>query len=315
MAGFYLSLGIAILVPCLQWAFPLLPKLVAYSGAATGAAIMLIEFLKPSLKPSFLVVTLLLIGMTCISIAGYLYTQEIGTFPEDTDKSMKTEGNQKSYKTMVSTGSAVVIRGSSDISFNGTVITGANTGMVIDDSKNISTSNSVISGGPVTIKVPAPTGEYNSSDDIALIRQIQKLAGELKEYETKYGIISRKLSDEWTGQVRNLAAATKDDRKIAWDAHSAKIHFQWENYVAGYKNNFFQSAQSIAAETMKRLGSGAFMKVESPEAAIQQEKGARTILQGIPAGVAPIEAGALFLERLAAQLQVRNEQATGRRAD
>ena len=53
MEGFYLSLGVTVVLPFAQWLSPTMPKLVAYAGVAGGIAIMFAEFLGPSMKPPF----------------------------------------------------------------------------------------------------------------------------------------------------------------------------------------------------------------------------------------------------------------------
>ncbi|WP_316236832.1 hypothetical protein [Bradyrhizobium sp. SZCCHNR1015] len=75
MEGFYLALGATILLPFLQWAFPTIPKLVAYAGVASGIVLLLSEFLDASMKPPFSAATLFLIGALCIGGSGHLYLQ------------------------------------------------------------------------------------------------------------------------------------------------------------------------------------------------------------------------------------------------
>ncbi|WP_315796031.1 hypothetical protein [Bradyrhizobium sp. SZCCHNRI3043] len=77
MEGFYLALGATILLPFLQWAFPTIPKLVAYAGVAGAIVLLLSEFLDPSMKPPFSAAILFLIGALCIGGSGHLYLQSL----------------------------------------------------------------------------------------------------------------------------------------------------------------------------------------------------------------------------------------------
>jgi hypothetical protein len=47
MDGFYLALGVTIVLPFFQWAVPTMPRIVAYSGVIGGILVMLLEFLDP----------------------------------------------------------------------------------------------------------------------------------------------------------------------------------------------------------------------------------------------------------------------------
>ncbi len=77
MEDFYLALGVTILLPFLQWAFPTIPWTVAYAGVGAGTLIMLSEFLDASMKPPFGAAILFLIGVLCIGAAGHLYLQAL----------------------------------------------------------------------------------------------------------------------------------------------------------------------------------------------------------------------------------------------
>jgi hypothetical protein len=74
--GFYLALGVTLLLPFLQYALPIMPKSVAWAGVAAGILVMLVEFLAPDMKPSLPVVLLFLIGTLCFGWAGHLYFQQ-----------------------------------------------------------------------------------------------------------------------------------------------------------------------------------------------------------------------------------------------
>ncbi len=62
MEGFYLALGVTVVLPFAQWMAPTMPRHVAYAGVAGGILIMFAEFLDPAMKPPFSVVILFLIG-------------------------------------------------------------------------------------------------------------------------------------------------------------------------------------------------------------------------------------------------------------
>jgi hypothetical protein len=71
--GLLLGLGATRFFPFLQYATGVMPKSVAWAGAATGILIMLSEFLPAELKPSLAAVSLCLIGVLCFAGAGHLY--------------------------------------------------------------------------------------------------------------------------------------------------------------------------------------------------------------------------------------------------
>jgi hypothetical protein len=77
MEGFYLALGITVVLPFGQWLAPTMPKPIAYTGMAGGILIMLSEFLDPSMKPPFAAVVLFLVGALCIGGAIQLYMKRM----------------------------------------------------------------------------------------------------------------------------------------------------------------------------------------------------------------------------------------------
>ncbi len=77
MEGFYLALGVTVVLPFAQWMAPTMPRHVAYAGVAGGILIMFAEFLDPAMKPPFSVVILFLIGALCIGGAAHLYIQHL----------------------------------------------------------------------------------------------------------------------------------------------------------------------------------------------------------------------------------------------
>jgi hypothetical protein len=86
MEGFYLALGVTVVLPFAQWLAPAMPRLVAYAGMAGGILIMFAEFLEPSMKPPFSAVILCLIGVLCIGGAAHLYIQSIKAAKAPHDK-------------------------------------------------------------------------------------------------------------------------------------------------------------------------------------------------------------------------------------
>jgi hypothetical protein len=79
--GFYFALGVTILLPFMQWAVPVIPKAIAYAGAAAGTAVMLSEFLGPSIRPPLSSALLFIAAALCAGGAVDLYLQR-GKPPE-----------------------------------------------------------------------------------------------------------------------------------------------------------------------------------------------------------------------------------------
>jgi hypothetical protein len=84
MEGFYLALGLTVVLPFAQWLAPTMPRLVAYTGMAGGILIVFAEFLDQSMKPPFSVVILFLIGALCMGGAAHLYWQFLRKAPDKT---------------------------------------------------------------------------------------------------------------------------------------------------------------------------------------------------------------------------------------
>jgi hypothetical protein len=71
--GFYLGLGVAVLLPFLQYASPTLPRSVAWAGVIAGCLVMAAEFFPPEWKPPLLAVILFLVGAGCFGAAVHFY--------------------------------------------------------------------------------------------------------------------------------------------------------------------------------------------------------------------------------------------------
>ena len=83
--GFYVGLGVAVLMPFAQWAVPVMPRSVAYAGMIAGVIVMLSEvlseFLGPEMRPPLSAALLFLVGTLSIGGAVHLYMHRAGEKP------------------------------------------------------------------------------------------------------------------------------------------------------------------------------------------------------------------------------------------
>ncbi|MBI5110449.1 MAG: hypothetical protein HZA68_00570 [Rhodovulum sp.] len=100
--GFFLGLGLALILRFIQWAVPAMPKSVGWSGIIAGIIVVLAEFLEPSMKPPLSSVILFLIAAICLGGSFHFYVQRSAkaqTMPDTQDRShivgMKIEGQHQ----------------------------------------------------------------------------------------------------------------------------------------------------------------------------------------------------------------------------
>jgi hypothetical protein len=193
MEGFYLALGVTVVLPFAQWLAPTMPKHVAYAGMAGGILIMFAEFLDPSMKPPFSVVILFLVGVLCIGGAAHLYLKAIKA-PKAAEKpvdlvsvSPETAAPTPRGPTLEATNRSIIdatggqfpsdmpfpfAKADSDsfISMPGVKV-----------AKNPDGSMTV-SSDPVTQQFPPPTGEYAKLNKPQLKAEISKIMSKVKPF-------------------------------------------------------------------------------------------------------------------------------------
>lgn len=71
--GFYLGLGLALVLRFVQWAVPAMPKSIGWSGTIAGVVVMMAEFVERSMRPPLGSVVLFLLAAVCLGGSIHLY--------------------------------------------------------------------------------------------------------------------------------------------------------------------------------------------------------------------------------------------------
>ena len=316
MDGFYLALGVTVLLPFLQWLFPTVPKAVAYAGVIGGLLVMASEFLEASMKPPFSAVVLFLIGFLCIGGGAYQYLRFLTPAPEKAVNTEQTSAQSSAAEAVTnpalpsadtSASAAAPQRGptleatrNSKIDATRSVIPGdlpfqfgkADDGSIIDMPGTIVTRKEdgsvVMTFGaiPVNRAFPAPTGEFASLSASELKARTGEIAGSLREFQGRFETEMRSLPRTSPPQVR-----VSD---VVWKQFSEKYRYE-------YNTKLLDPAISIASEIMSRI------EASAPGTSFQHP-GANMLYHRAFAGPAPALEVAEFLDLLVSKLPAERDQ-------
>ncbi|MBV9985459.1 hypothetical protein [Bradyrhizobium sp.] len=300
MDGFYLALGVTILLPFLQWAFPTIPKAVAYAGATGGILVLLSEFLDTSMKPPFAAAMLFLLGVLCFAGAGHLYLRFLKKPQASTVSSDKpTASPPTPAAALASTlrGPTLEAIGNSKIDATGAIIPGdlpfqfgkAADHSIIDMAGTTVTRQAdgsilVMPGAiPVSRAFSAPTGEFSSFSD-----------ARLRERETAIAVGLRELQTRYDAEIQSLPKLPLDRRREMERLYKPVLDKYWTEYSA----KLLDPAVSVASEMMSRI------EAATPGTRFQHP-GAMLLYHRAFAGVGPALLVADFLDGLAATLSAK----------
>jgi hypothetical protein len=294
MDGFYLALGVTFVLPFLQWAVPAMPKILAYAGVAGGIAVMLAEFLDPTMKPPFGVVILFLIGVLCIGGATHLYVQFLEN-PKPNEKAATDAAAPKPELKTSAVPAPVQNAGrpwleatrDSEINANGALIAGEfpNIGQFarLDGGSKLNMQGVMIIGQNAPTQFPPPTGEFSSLTNTEIHEQARELVSNLLGFQKEYD--GQKVDSGWG------ANKTMEERQKKMDQNKDLYARSAEKYNKGKLPTL---ARSLASEMLGR--SGAIDVASAPQNA---QMGSFVVLQGRYAGGDPAGSAAAFIEFLA----------------
>src|SRR5450759_387091 len=92
--GFYLALGVTVVLPFLQWLRPIMPKSVAWAGVIAGCTVMLADFLEPAMRPPLSSTLLFLVAALCLGGAIHLYIHRNDAKKPRTPTTSQDSGNR-----------------------------------------------------------------------------------------------------------------------------------------------------------------------------------------------------------------------------
>jgi hypothetical protein len=300
MEGFYLALGVTVVLPFAQWLAPTMPRLIAYTGMAGGVLIMLAEFLDPSMKPPFSVVILFLIGALCMGGAAHLYLKAIRSqkAPEKTADLVPapapvTPPAVSRSPTLEATNRSVIdatggqfpadmpfpfakADNDSFVNMPGVTVTKNPDGTM------------TVSTAPVNQQFPPPTGEYTKLSKKALRAEISKTSSALR------------LFDNERSEASQVLLAKYADSDFSKNQHPAGYDDDWKALHKRFQlrtDQLAKLAQSLASECMARIGS---LEVSTLSTAARM--GAGGVLNAKFAGPHPAFEAAEFLDELSRRL-------------
>ncbi|HEX4556554.1 MAG TPA: hypothetical protein VH249_21370 [Xanthobacteraceae bacterium] len=308
--GFYLALGVALLLPFLQYALPVMPKSVAWTGVAAGILVMLIEFLAPEMKPSLPVVFLFLIGVLCLGWAGHLYfRQPIWTHVAEKPKAAAEPVGQKPTAPSVEaqqpqSNAMFQLGGAKNTIVERNRIVGPIKDRVIFDVRGHETT--IVRDNDVIDQIPTPQAEritaYATLSNAQFKGVVSELTGQLRSAEQAF---SSRLNAVMAidPAVMSSSAELRRQRSQEVDAKLVELTIgHQDNYVS-----FFAArCQKAQAEILWRLVQAGVTKIEIPATPIMRafdlRSGFRHVQLGSIAGATPMAAVADYLEFIAGRM-------------
>ena len=304
MEGFYLALGVTVVLPFAQWMAPTMPRHVAYAGVAGGILIMFAEFLDPATKPPFSVVILFLIGALCIGGAAHLYIQHLKRPADKVADSIPSEPvptvTPAAPASAPSTSSTAAPQNekrpwleaskNSEINARGALITGEFPGIgqfaKLDDHSKLNMDGVMIIGQNAPTIFPPPTGELSGLSNAQIHEESKNLIHGLLEFEKEYE--SQLVDSTWATNK------TMDERQAKMNQN--RLVFQ--RYAQKYSEGALPSkALSLVSEILLRTNG-----VDPSGASQKAQQGAFVVMQKRFAGETPAASAASFLEFIAQKL-------------
>jgi hypothetical protein len=281
--GFYLALGVTVILPFMQWAVPSMPRVITYAGVIGGISVMLSEFLGPEMRPPLSAVLLLLVGVLCIGGAVHLYMQRALPKPASSEvphpvASSPAEPVRPSPTFEATNRSEILAKGAG---IAGTIpfpLARADTDSKIDMSGMLWISPDA----PTTF--PPPTGEFSKRSNADMRNEVGRIGQELRSFQATFNDEIGKAVNP--GNSREALEPYIEQRKVIFS-----------KYAQEYYSRFAGPVISIASELILRTKS-----LDADSISQNANIGAHVILQRKFAGGNPASNAAEFLEALATRL-------------
>jgi hypothetical protein len=237
--GFYLALGVTVILPFVQWLVPSMPRVIAYAGIIGGISVMLTEFLGPEMRPPLSAALLFLVGVSCIGVALHLYMQHVPQKHASSEAahpvaSSPTEPTRPSPTFEATNRSEILAKGAG---IAGTIpfpLARADNDSKIDMSGMLWISPDA----PTTF--PAPTGEFSKRSNADMRSEVGRVTQELQSFQATF-------NDE-IGKLGNPG-----NSREAWESYTVKRNIIYSKFSQEYHSRFAGLAISLAAGLISRI--------------------------------------------------------------
>lgn len=325
MEGFYLALGVTVVLPFLQWAFPAIPRIIAVTGVVGGVTVMFAEFLDPAMKPPFPVVILFLIGILCIGGAAHLYTQFLKA-PKPPEASAVKPPNQemtaqaavaqnpvptqtpKVEPTPSPSGTpragAVFLdaEDSQNITINGGYIGGADTGFKLKRVDGFVTNDTIFDRNQSRKSLPPPPPEFAALSNEILSQAVGQFCKELRDFRAGFDRQRDAAYSRFAKATESSRGMDHDRSKAIWISADNELKRERARLDELEKDEFVRQylpkSISLASAVVMKTGP---IQIGASSSTVRQ--GATIISTSQPVGPQVEEAVAQFLTEMAGKLQ------------